>query len=49
MQIITGYDELKNDIGLLRGQIKILQDKLEGKIDYKHKELLMNFTVLQKD
>ena len=48
-QIVTGYDDLKNEIGLLRGQIKILQHKLEGKMEDQHKELLMNFTALQKN
>jgi hypothetical protein len=48
-QIVKGYDDLKNEIGLLRGQIKILQDKLEGKMEYQHKEVLMNITALQKD
>jgi len=31
-QIVVGYDELKNEIGMLRSQIKLLQEKLEGKI-----------------
>ena len=48
-QIVTGYDDLKNEIGLLRGQIKILQDKFEGKMEDQHKEVLMNFTALQKN
>ena len=48
-QIVTGYDDLKNEIGLLRGQIKILQAKLEGKIEDQHKEVLMNITALKKD
>ena len=48
-QIITGYDELKNEIGLLRGQIKILQEKLEGQMKDQHIEVLMNFSALQKD
>ena len=48
-QIVAGYDDLKNEIGLLRGQIKILQAKLEGKMEDQHKEVLMNITALKKD
>jgi hypothetical protein len=31
-QIVVGYDELKNEIGMLRSQIKLLQEKLEEKM-----------------
>ena len=48
-QIITGYDELKNEIGLLRGKIEIMQNMLEGQMKDQLKEVLMNFSVLQKD
>ncbi len=33
VRIVTEYDDFKNEIGLLRGQIKILQNKLEGKME----------------
>ena len=33
MRIVTEYDDFKNEIGLLRGQIKILQNKLEDKME----------------
>ena len=45
-KIITGYDELKNEIGLLRGKIEILQDKLKSQMKDQHKEVLMNLTAI---
>ena len=38
-QIVVGYDELKNEIGMLRSQIKLLQEKLEGKMEDHHEEM----------
>ena len=38
-QIVVGYDELKNEIGMLRSQIKLYQEKLEGKMDDHQEEL----------
>ena len=33
MQIVEGHEELMNEIGMLRNQIKILQDRLEAKLE----------------
>ena len=44
-QIVVGYDELKNEIGMLRSQIKLLQEKLEGKMEdhlEEMKEIIQN-------
>ena len=38
-QIVVGYDELKNEIGMLRSQIKLLQEKLEEKMEDQHGEI----------
>ncbi len=38
-QIVVGYDELKNEIGMLRSQIKLLQEKLEEKMKDNHEEM----------
>ena len=38
-QVVVGYDELKNEIGMLRSQIKLLQEKLEGKMEDHHEEM----------
>jgi hypothetical protein len=41
-QIVVGYDELKNEITMLRSQIKLLQEKLEEKTENHHKEIMQN-------
>ena len=38
-QIVVGYDELKNEIGMLRSQIKLYQEKLEEKMKDNHEEM----------
>ena len=38
-QIVFGYDELKNEIGMLRSQIKLYQEKLEELMKDNHEEM----------
>jgi hypothetical protein len=38
-QIVVGYDELRNEIGMLRSQIKLYQEKLEEKMKDNHEEM----------
>ena len=47
-QIVVGYDELKNEIGMLRSQIKLYQEKLEEKMKDNHeemKEIMQNIAI----
>ena len=41
-QIVVGYNDLKNEISMLRSQIKLYQEKLEGKMEDHHKEIIQN-------
>ena len=42
-QIVVGYNDLKNEISMLRSQIKQYQEKLEEKMEDHHKEVMKNF------
>jgi len=41
-QIVVGYNDLKNEISMLRSQIKMYQEKLEEKLEDHHKEIMQN-------
>ena len=41
-QIVIGYNDLKNEISMLRSQIKLYQEKLEEKMEDHHKEIMQN-------
>ena len=48
-QIVIGYNDLKNEISMLRSQIKLYQENLEEKMEDHHKEVMRNFAFLPQE